>query len=204
MDKQQLRNNKRLNVLLLVEFTDNKEQKDALFDTLKRYEDDGNYNIGYTSARVINVDGADNIYKRLMQLSSFISSNFDLVVGYGYGGAITIALQKFCAVPYMTINPVFTNTAFTNNVRYSENFKLFSDKYLNFEEDLDDINGYESNCLLVSKDDIEDVRPIIAHYSKNPVKEVISPMKRKREQLIYDTVMDMLYKIRIKKMNFFE
>ena len=49
-----------------------------------------------------------------MQLSSFISSNFDLVVGYGYGGAITITLQKFCAVPYMTINPVFTNTAFKN------------------------------------------------------------------------------------------
>lgn len=199
MDKEQLKNNKRLNVLLLVEFADNKEQIEALFDLLNRYLEDGRYNIGYTSARVINVDGADNIYKRLMQLSSFISSNFDLVVGYGYGGTITIALQKFCAVPYMIINPVFTNTAFTNNVLYSENFKLFSDKYLNFEEDLDDVNGYESNCLLVSKDDIEDVRPIIEHYSKNPVKEVISPMKRKREQLIYDTLMDMLYKIKAKK-----
>ena len=189
-----------MNVILLVEFADNKEQKDILYDTLKRYEEDGNYNVSYATAYVINVD---NMHERLMQLSSFISSNFDLVVGYGYGGAIAIALQKFCAVPYMTINPVFTNTAFTNNVRYSENFKLFSDKYLNFEEDLDDTNGYESNCLLVSKDDIEDVRPIIAHYSKNPVKEVISPMKRKREQLIYDTLMDMLYKIRIKKTNFF-
>ena len=199
MDKEQLKNNKRLNVLLLVEFADNKEQIEALFDLLNRYLEDGRYNIGYTSARVINVDGADNIYKWLMQLSSFISSNFDLVVGYGYGGTITIALQKFCAVPYMIINPVFTNTAFTNNVLYSENFKLFSDKYLNFEEDLDDVNGYESNCLLVSKDDIEDVRPIIEHYSKNPVKEVISPMKRKREQLIYDTLMDMLYKIKAKK-----
>ena len=199
MEKYYLRDNKRLNVLLLVEFADNKEQKDALFDILNRYEEDGNYNVSYATAYVINVD---NMYERLVQLGEF-SSKFDLVVGYGYGGAITIALQKFCAVPYMTINPVFTNTTFTNNVRYSENFKFFLDKYLNFEEDLDDTNGYESNCLLVSKDDMEDVRPIIAHYSKNPFKEVISPMKRKREQLIYDTLMDMLYKIRIKKTNFF-
>ena len=199
MDKEPLKNNRQLNVLLLVELTDNKEQKDILYDTLKRYEEDGNYNVSYATAYVINVD---NMHERLMQLSAF-SSKFDLVVGYGYGGAITIALQKFCAVPYMTINPVFTNTPFKNNVRYSENFKFFLDKYLNFEEDLDDTNGYESNCLLVSKNDIEDVRPIIAHYSKNPVKEVISVMKRKREQLIYDTLMDMLYKIRIKKTNFF-
>lgn len=199
MEKYYLKDNSRLNVLLLVEFADNKEQKDILYDTLKRYEEGGNYNVSYATAYVINVD---NMHERLMELSAF-SSKFDLVVGYGYGGAIIIALQKFCAVPYMIINPVFTNIAFTNNVRYSENFKLFSDKYLDFEEDLDDTNGYESNYLLVSKNDIEDVRPIIVHYSKNLVKEVISPMKRKREQLIYDTLIDMLYKIRIKKTNFF-
>ena len=199
MEKYYLGDNNRLNVLLLTEFADNKGQKNALFDILNRYEEDGNYNVSYATAYVINVD---NMHERLVQLSEF-SSKFDLVVGYGYGGAITIALQKFCAVPYMIINPVFTNTAFTNNARYSENFKFFLDKYLNFEEDLDDTNGYESNCLLVSKDDIKDVRQIIEHYSKNPVKEVISLMKRKREQLIYDTLMDMLYKIRIKKTNFF-
>lgn len=198
MEKYYLKDNRQLNVLLLVEFADNKEQKDILYDTLKRYEEDGNYNISYATAYVINVD---NIYERLMELSAF-SSKFDLVVGYGYGGAITIALQKFCAVPYMIINPVFTNRAFTNNVRYNENFKFFLDKYLNFKEDLDDTNGYESNCLLVFKNDIGDISSIIAHYSKNPIKEVISPMKRKREQLIYDTLMDMLYKIRIKKTNF--
>ena len=201
MNKGQLRDNMPLNVLVLVEVADEMDEWTKTYFTLKRYEEDGNYNVRYATAQIIDTNDPDDIYGRLVQLSGWISSNFDLVVGYGYGGAITIALQKFCAVPYMTINPVFNNVALKNQT-YKKNFQIILIDYLDWQDDLDE--STESNCLLISKYGREDVRPTIAHYSKNPVKEVISVMQRKREQLIYDTVMDMLYKIRIKKTVFFE
>ena len=201
MNKGQLRDNMPLNVLVLAEVADEMDEWTKTYFTLKRYEEDGNYNVRYATAHIIDTDDPDDIYGRLVQLSGWISSNFDLVVGYGYGGAITIALQKFCAVPYITINPVFNNVALKNQT-YKKNFQIILSDYLDWQDDLDE--STESNCLLISKYGREDVRPTIAHYSKNPVKEVISVMQRKREQLIYDTVMDMLYKIRIKKTVFFE
>lgn len=201
MNKGQLRDNMPLNVLVLAEVADEMDEWTKTYFTLKRYEEDGNYNVRYATAHIIDTDDPDDIYGRLVQLSGWISSNFDLVVGYGYGGAITIALQKFCTVPYMTINPVFNNVALKNQT-YKKNFQIILSDYLDWQDDLDE--STESNCLLISKYGREDVRPTIAHYSKNPVKEVISVMQRKREQLVYDTVMDMLYKIRIKKTVFFE
>lgn len=201
MNKGQLRDNMPLNVLVLAEVADEMDEWTKTYFTLKRYEEDGNYNVRYATAHIIDTDDPDDIYGRLVQLSGWISSNFDLVVGYGYGGAITIALQKFCAVPYITINPVFNNVALKNQT-YKKNFQIILSDYLDWQDDLDE--STESNCLLISKYGREDVRPTIAHYSKNPVKEVISVMQRKREQLVYDTVMDMLYKIRIKKTVFFE
>lgn len=200
MNKGQLKDNTPLNVLVLSEDTDKMEEWMKIYFTIKRYEEDGNYNVRYATAHIIDTDDVNDIYGRLVQLSSWISPKFDLIVGYGYGGAITIALQKFCTVPYITINPVFDTFDF-KNFKYKKNFQALLSYYLDLEDnfDLD-----ESNCLLISKYGRENIRPIIAHYSKNPVKEVISVMQRKREQLIYDTVMDMLYKIRIKKINFFE
>ena len=206
MNKGQLRDNMPLNVLVLAEVADEMDEWTKTYFTLKRYEEDGNYNVRYATAHIIDTDDPDDIYGRLVQLSGWISSNFDLVVGYGYGGAITIALQKFCAVPYITINPVFNNVALKNQT-YKKNFQIILSDYLDWQDNLDLDEPTESifsNCLLISKYGREDVRPTIAHYSKNPVKEVISVMQRKREQLIYDTVMDMLYKIRIKKTFFFE
>lgn len=200
MNKIQLKDNTTLNVLVLTEDADKMEKWMKAYFTLKRYEEDGNYNVRYATAHIIDTDDPNDIYGRLVQLSAWISSKFDLIVGYGYGGAITIALQKFCAVPYMTINPIFDDIALKKQT-YKKNFQIFLNDYLDWQNDLDldDTNGYESNCLLISKYGRENIRPIIAHYSKNPVKEVISIMQRNREQLIYDTVMDMLYKIRIKK-----
>lgn len=203
MNKGQLKDNTPLNVLVLSEDTDKMEEWMKIYFTLKRYEEDGNYNVRYATAHIIDTDDINDIYGRLVQLSSRISSKFDLIVGYGYGGAITIALQKFCTVPYMTINPVFDTFDF-KNFKYKKNFQALLSYYLDWQDDLNLDEPIESNCLLISKYGREDVRPTIAHYSKNPVKEVISVMQRKREQLIYDTVMDMLYKIRIKKINFFE
>ena len=203
MNKGQLRDNMPLNVLVLAEVADEMQEWVKTYFTIKRYEEDGNYNVRYATAHIIDIDDRDDIYGRLVQLSAWISSNFDLIVGYGYGGAITIALQKFCAVPYMTINPIFNNAALKSPT-YKKNFQIFLSDYLDWQYDLDLDEPTESNCLLISKFGREDVRPTIAHYSKNPVKEVISVMLRKREQLIYDTVMDMLYKIRIKKSVFFE
>ena len=203
MNKGQLRDNMPLNILVLAEVVDKNDEWTKTYFTIKRYEEDGNYNVRYATAHIIDTDDPDDIYGRLVKLSTRISSNFDLVVGYGYGGAITIALQKFCTVPYMTINPIFNNVALKNQT-YKKNFQILLSDYLDWQDDLDLDEPTESNCLLISKYGREDVRPTIAHYSKNPVKEVISVMQRKREQLIYDTVMDMLYKIRIKKTNFFE
>ena len=201
MNKGQLRDNMPLNILVLAEVVDKNDEWTKTYFTIKRYEEDGNYNVRYATAHIIDTDDPDDIYGRLVKLSTRISSNFDLIVGYGYGGAITIALQKFCAVPYITINPIFNNFALKSQT-YKKNFQILLSDYLDWQDDLDE--STESNCLLISKYGREDVRPTIAHYSKNPVKEVISVMQRKREQLIYDTVMDMLYKIRIKKTNFFE
>lgn len=203
MNKGQLRDNMPLNVLVLAEVADEMDEWTKTYFTLKRYEEDGNYNVRYATAHIIDTNNPDDIYGRLVQLSGWISSNFDLVVGYGYGGAITIALQKFCTVPYITINPVFNNVALKNQT-YKKNFQIILSDYLDWQDDLDLDEPTENNCLLISKYGREDVRPTIAYYSKNPVKEVISVMQRKREQLIYDTVMDMLYKIRIKKSVFFE
>ena len=201
MNKGQLRDNMPLNILVLAEVVDKNDEWTKTYFTIKRYEEDGNYNVRYATAHIIDTDDPDDIYGRLVKLSTRISSKFDLIVGYGYGGAITIALQKFCAVPYITINPIFNNFALKSQT-YKKNFQILLSDYLDWQDDLDE--STESNCLLISKYGREDVRPTIAHYSKNPVKEVISVMQRKREQLIYDTVMDMLYKIRIKKTNFFE
>ena len=203
MNKGQLRDNMPLNVLVLAEVADEMDKWMKTYFTLKRYEEDGNYNVRYATAHIIDTDDPDDIYGRLVQLSGWISSKFDLIVGYGYGGAITIALQKFFAVPYMTINPIFNNVALKNQT-YKKNFQIILSDYLDWQDDLDLDESTESNCLLISKYGREDVRPTIAHYSKNHVKEVISVMQRKREQLIYDTVMDMLYKISIKKSVFFE
>lgn len=207
MNKGQLRDNMPLNILVLAEVEDESSEWMQTYFTIKRYEEDGNYNVRYKIAHIIDTDDPDDIYERLVQLSAWISSKFDLIVGYGYGGPITIALQKFCAVPYMTINPIFNNVALKNRTyKMWKNFQILLTDYLDWQIDLtlDDTNGYESNCLLISKYGREDIRPTMKHYSRIPVKEVISVMKRKREQLIYDTVMDMIYKIRIKKTVFFE
>lgn len=200
MNKGQLRDNMPLNVLVLGEDVDEIKEWMKIYFILERYEEDGNYNVRYTTAHIIDTDDINDIYGRLVQLSSRISSKFDLIVGYGYSAAITIALQKFCTVPYIIINPIFNNVALKSQT-YKKNFQIFLSDYLDWQNDLDLDEPTESNCLLISKYGREDVRPIIAHYSKNPVKEVISVMQRKREQLIYDTVMDMLNNIRIKNDN---
>ncbi len=62
MNKGQLRDNMPLNVLVLAEVADEMDEWTKTYFTLKRYEEDGNYNVKYAIAHIIDTDDPDDIY----------------------------------------------------------------------------------------------------------------------------------------------
>lgn len=198
MNKGQLTANKPLNVLLILENTDCKitsNIKEIIRETLISYQGDGNYNYDLHILHLFNLDDINDIYNELNNLAAKIISEYDLVIGYGYGCLDVIAVQNFCAVPFICVNPVYDFNSISN-IHKKRNCKFIIENYL--KPGISDINNIPNDCLLISSFGTTDIVPSIQPYFTNKVKQIISIKKRKLEQLFYDTLIDMLDKIRIK------
>lgn len=204
MNKGQLTANKTLNVLLVLEDTDcriTSNIKEIIRETLISYQGDGNYNYDLHILHLFNLDDMDDIYNELNNLAAKIISEYDLVIGYGYGCLDVIAVQNFCAVPFICVNPVYDFNSISN-IHKKRNCKFIVENYL--KKGIADINNVDNACLLISSFGTTDIVPSIQPYFTNKVKQIISIKKRKQEQLFYDTLMDMLDKIRIKSFDIYK
>lgn len=204
MNKGQLTANKPLNVLLILENTDCKitsNIKEIIRETLISYQGEGNYNYDLHVLHLFNLDDIDDIYKGLNDLATKIISEYDLVISYGYGCLDVIAVQNFCAIPFICINPVYDFNSISN-IHLKRNCKFIIENYL--KPGISDINNVPNDCLLISSFGTTDIVPSIQPYFTNKVKQIISIKKRKQEQLFYDALMDMIDKIRIKSFDIYK